>query len=47
MGNALMYIPRKIKQGIDALKGQGAVTKTERERSVTVAKPKKSGGRMC
>ena len=47
MSNALMYIPRKIKQGIDALKGQGSVTNTERERSVTVAKPKKSGGRMC
>lgn len=43
--DALMYLPRQAKKAFDSLRGQGAVTTTEREVSKTVSPAKKRGGR--
>jgi len=48
VGDALMYIPRKIKKALSGMTGQGAVTTTEREVSKTVSPPgRKRGGSAC
>ena len=43
--DALMFLPRQAKKAFDSLRGQGAVTTTEREVSKTVSPAKKRGGR--
>jgi hypothetical protein len=47
MTDALMYLPRQAKKAFDSLRGQGAVTTTEREISKTVSPAKKRGGGSC
>jgi hypothetical protein len=50
MTDAMMFLPRQAKKAFDSLRGQGAVTTTEREVSKTVSPPpakKRSGGRAC
>ena len=47
VGDALMYIPRKIKKALSGMTGQGAVTTTEREVSKTVSPPSKKRGGGC
>lgn len=43
----LQKLPKKLAEGFDAIRGKGSVTKTEREKSVTVTPGKKRGGRAC
>ena len=47
MTDALMFLPRQAKKAFDSLRGQGAVTTTEREVSKTVTPAKKRGGGRC
>jgi hypothetical protein len=47
MTDALMYLPRQAKKAFDSLRGQGAVTTTEREISKTVSPAKKRSGGSC
>ena len=47
VGDALMYIPRKIKKALSGMTGQGAVTTTEREVSKTVSPPGRKRGGGC